>query len=610
MTNSHNNRLTTFLRRLLSPRFLYFYAVLSLAVPNVALCFTERMPFMACLANVLLPLGVYGGLMALSRKTGCQVWRVFLLIFFAAFQLVLIYLYGRGVIAVDMFLNLVTSNPGEMLELLDNLVPAVAGVVVLYVPLLILASFSWARHLKAEAAFCRAIRRAALWCMAAGAVVAGLSYVMYPKGEDRPFTYRAEDHMFPVNVFYNLGLAVEQSSLSANYKERVADFRFDAKSDHPADSAEVYVLVIGETARAANFQLYGYHRPTNPLLSRMDGLTVFSHTMSQSNTTHKSVPMLLSAASAADHDRLYDEKSIITAFHEAGFHTTFVSNQLPNHSYIDFFGSEADDCIFIREDETEAKEGSEDVVAATSDEQLLPYVKRILAKKRTKELIVLHTYGSHFNYRDRYPQSEARFLPDTPTEAKAKNRPFLINAYDNTILQTDRLLASIIGMLRNRGCAAAMIYTSDHGENIFDDQRLRFLHASPVPSAYDLNVPLLVWTSEQYSRDYSAITAALHANRNKDVETSVSLFPTLMSMAGISSPRTAALTPRSLTDAGYKAPRHRLYLDDHNRAVTLRQAGMDEFDFEKMKEWGMADDGCRPLCKYCPKSKKLLQNKN
>ena len=254
MTNSHNNRLTTFFRRLLSPRFLYFYAVLSLAVPNVALCFTERMPFMACLANVLLPLGVYGGLMALSRKTGCQVWRVFLLIFFAAFQLVLIYLYGRGVIAVDMFLNLVTSNPGEMLELLDNLVPAVAGVVVLYVPLLILASFLWARHLKAEAAFCRAMRRAALWCMATGAVVAGLSYVMYPKGEDRPFTYRAEDHMFPVNVFYNLGLAVEQSSLSANYKERVADFRFDAKSDHPADSAEVYVLVIGETARAANFQ--------------------------------------------------------------------------------------------------------------------------------------------------------------------------------------------------------------------------------------------------------------------------------------------------------------------------------------------------------------------
>lgn len=58
---------------------------------------------------------------------------------FAAFQLVLLYLFGIGVIAVDMFLNLVTTNPGEVMELLDNLVPAVVGVFVIYLPLLILA---------------------------------------------------------------------------------------------------------------------------------------------------------------------------------------------------------------------------------------------------------------------------------------------------------------------------------------------------------------------------------------------------------------------------------------------------------------------------------------
>ena len=59
------------------------------------------------------------------------------MIFFAAFQLVLLYLFGKGVIAVDMFLNLVTTNPGEAMELLDNLVPAVAGVFIVYLPLLI-----------------------------------------------------------------------------------------------------------------------------------------------------------------------------------------------------------------------------------------------------------------------------------------------------------------------------------------------------------------------------------------------------------------------------------------------------------------------------------------
>lgn len=57
---------------------------------------------------------------------------------FAAFQLVLLYLFGTGVIAVDMFLNLVTTNAGEAMELLDNLAPAVVGVFVIYLPLLVL----------------------------------------------------------------------------------------------------------------------------------------------------------------------------------------------------------------------------------------------------------------------------------------------------------------------------------------------------------------------------------------------------------------------------------------------------------------------------------------
>ncbi|MDD7719958.1 MAG: phosphoethanolamine transferase domain-containing protein, partial [Prevotella sp.] len=106
---------------LTSPRFLFFYIVLSLAVPNVALCFTEHMPVLACVANVVLPVSLYALLMTLSKKTGRQVWFLFLIVFFAAFQIVLLYLFGRGVIAVDMFLNLVTTNPGEAMELLNNL---------------------------------------------------------------------------------------------------------------------------------------------------------------------------------------------------------------------------------------------------------------------------------------------------------------------------------------------------------------------------------------------------------------------------------------------------------------------------------------------------------
>lgn len=552
------------LRFTLSPQFLFFYTIIVLLVPNVTLSITEGMPLAAAVANVLLPACLYTLLMSLSGKTGRQVWILFPLVFFAAFQMVLIYLYGSGVIGVGMFLNLVTTNPDEALELLDNLVPALVIVFVLYLPLLFIAGMQWARHTRLEATRRRSWRRAALLGLAASAVYTAALYVAYPKGEEKKgrFEYRVEDDMYPFNVFYNLGLAVRESYNSAHYQERVAHFKFCAVATHPADSAEVYVLVVGETARSRNFQLYGYKRPTNPLLSREQGLIVYTGVRTQSNTTHRSVPMLLTAATADDHDRLYHEKGILAAFGEAGFHTAFFSNQLPNHSYIDFLGEEAHDVRFIKKGKS---------AKLFYDVELLPYVKSELARGYRKLFIVLHMYGSHFNYRDRYARSRALFLPDTPTEAEPANRPQLLNAYDNTIVETDYILARLIDMLRGEHCAAALLYTSDHGENIFDDKRKLFLHASPKPSEYDTDVPLLIWTSPAYDRQNPAVVGNLRRNRHKGVESNASVFPTMLSMAGIQAK--ARVDSLSLTNPAYRLG-VRYYLNDHNHGVPLSAWGI------------------------------------
>lgn len=545
--------------RLLSAQFLFIYTVVAITVPNLSLAFTNSIPLSANVISVVLPLSFYVWLMSLSRKTGRLVWLLFPLIFFAAFQMVLIYLYGGGVIAVDMFLNLATTNPDEAMELLDNLIPAVAGVLVLYIPLLVLAAWQWARHTSLEAAFQRRMRRAALRTGGVMLLAAALLYVVFPRGGERQgrFEYHVENEVYPVNVFYNLALALHESWLSAHYQERVAHFRFGATPTHNADSTEVYVLVVGETARSSNFQLYGYARPTTPQLSCESRLMVFRNVRSQSNTTHKSVPMLLTAATADDHSRLYHEKGILAAFGEAGFHTAFFSNQLRNHSYIDFLGEEANDACFIREKQPSRR---------PDDEQLLPYVAQELDQHHRKLFIVLHMYGSHFNYRDRYSRANARFLPDEPTEAKAENRPQLLNAYDNTILHTDRILARLIGMLRAHHCISAVLYTSDHGENIFDDSRHLFLHASPRPSEYDTDVPLLVWTSEQFGRQYPQVVNAMRGNLRKGAESNASVFPTMLSIAGIRA--RARADSLSLTNRNYRLGT-RYYLDDHNHAVPL-----------------------------------------
>ena len=571
------NRLSYIYNKVSSGQFLYAYAVVALLLPNIALCYTECLTPWACGVNVLLPLSLYMLFFSAAKRPGKMIWWAFIFVFFAAFQLVLLYLFGTGVIAVDMFLNLVTTNPGEAMELLDNLAPAVVGVFVVYLPLLILGGVNIRRDSRLTVSFQQRVRH---WAMQIGAIGLFCLLASYLVVDD----YRMRNQLYPVNICYNLYLAFERNAASENYKEASRNFKFDARSEHSATAPEVYVMVVGETARAHNFSLYGYPRNTNPLLSKTPGIKAFPNVTTQSNTTHKSVPMLLSAASAEDFERLFHEKGILAAFKEAGFHTVFISNQLPNHSFIDFLGEQADEHYFLKKED--ALQGNH------YDEDLLQKLDEILPKadasssahyhyRYRKLFVVLHCYGSHFNYQERYPRSFAYFKPDSKSEAKPENRRDLLNAYDNTIRYTDYILHGIIERLQKwEGIQtktdgvygqpiSAMLYTSDHGENIFDDERCLFLHAAPKASDYELHVPFIIWTSEGFSKQYPDILKALGENRSKQVQSSLSAFHTMLGIGGIQTHYRQ--DEYSLASDKYH-PVKLLYLDDHDEAIPQEDA--------------------------------------
>lgn len=569
------NRLSYIYNKVSSGQFLYAYAVVALLLPNIALCYTECLTPWACGVNVLLPLSLYMLFFSATKRPGKMIWWAFIFVFFAAFQLVLLYLFGTGVIAVDMFLNLVTTNPGEAMELLDNLAPAVVGVFVVYLPLLILGGVNIRRDSRLSVSFQQRVRH---WAMQIGAIGLFCLLASYLMVDD----YRMRNQLYPVNICYNLYLAFERNAASENYKEASRNFKFDARSEHPATAPEVYVMVVGETARAHNFSLYGYPRNTNPLLSKTPGIKAFPNVTTQSNTTHKSVPMLLSAASAEDFERLFHEKGILAAFKEAGFHTVFISNQLPNHSFIDFLGEQADEHYFLKKED--ALQGNH------YDEDLLQKLDEILPKadasssahyRYRKLFVVLHTYGSHFNYQERYPRSFAYFKPDSRSEAKSENRRDLLNAYDNTIRYTDYILHGIIERLQKwEGIQtktdgvygqpiSAMLYTSDHGENIFDDDRHLFLHAAPKASDYELHVPFIIWTSEGFSKQYPDILKALGENRSKQVQSSLSAFHTMLGIGGI---QTHYRQDEYSVASDKYHPVKLLYLDDHDEAIPQEDA--------------------------------------
>ena len=143
------------------------------------------------------------------------------------------------------------------------------------------------------------------------------------------------------------------------------------------------------------------------------------------------------------------------------------------------------------------------------------------------------------------------------------------------------MLAELIGRLRAVDYNAALIYSSDHGEDIFDDARNKFLHASPVPTYWQLHVPLLVYMNPAYAAAYPALRANALRNRPKRVSTSKSYAPTLLHLAGIDTRYTndtlSLLSPLLRTQTKLK------YLTDLDESVDLDEWGFSDYDKEQLK---------------------------
>src|SRR3712207_6005722 len=244
----------------------------------------------------------------------------------------------------------------------------------------------------------------------------------------------------------------------------------------------VVVLVIGESARKANFQLYGYDVPTNPELSRRNDLTVFN---AQSCFTYTTA----------------GTKSILE-YKE----TSKLYEILPN--YLNRMGAEVvwrtsnwgEPPVHIKEYKTKHDLQKEHPhIPAHYDEILTAGLRdRILASKKNKVFIVLHTSTSHGpNYNTKYPKEFEKFAPVCTNVEHAKDSiPELINAYNNTILYTDHLLNGLIDTLSTlEGWHSAMMFVSDHGESLGENDL--YMHGLPMSMApkEQYEIPFFVWTS-------------------------------------------------------------------------------------------------------------------
>lgn len=551
---------------------LFFLFAFLFVIPNGVLFFTEPLPVTIGLASLILPFAFWLGILLLARKPGIIVWCLLPKVILDGGQLVLLYLFGESVIAVDMFLNLTSSTASEASELLGNIFLVIICVFFFYtVPTLGLAFRSIRIKDKLSASFRKKWARRAL-----GLFVAGVLLCLLAPLQDYKFSLK--DNIYPANALYNLYFAINKAERNSNYHTTSANFTFHAtKAEHPEGKREIYVLVVGETSRAMEWSLYGYERETTPRMEKLDGLVHFTDVVTQSNNTHKSVPIILSAASAENYGILYDEKSIVTAFKEAGFHTVVIANQNLTTSMIGSFYDEADTFI----DMSQFKTGS--YLASLHDGATLPYLQKELDKTTDNLFIVLHTYGSHFNYHERYPKEFKFYTPDKVEGIRASYKTQMRNAYDNSIHYTDYVLGEVADILAKTNACASMLYLSDHGEDIFDDSRERYLHASPIPTYYQLHIPYIIWFSESYRGTFPEKYQEALAHQALPVSTN-SVFHTMLDIAGVQTP--IADSTLAVSNSAFTV-RDRMYLGDHDDPIPFWKIGLKDADFIMLDKWKM-----------------------
>jgi len=252
----------------------------------------------------------------------------------------------------------------------------------------------------------------------------------------------------------------------------------------------VLVLVVGETARAANFSLGGYARDTNPLL-RQKGVYYFTDVESCGTATATSLPCMFSELPREEFKlgpaRYRD--SVLDILQRAGVAVSWIDNQ--------------SGCKWVCDRVPSERASAYDIESCAAgeclDEALLRVMDRKLPQAARDGLITLHAMGSHGPaYYRRVPKERRVFEPVCDTERiNTCSDEKIVNTYDNTIVYTDYILAGLIDRLAadQQRVDTVLLYVSDHGESLGESGL--YLHGQPwmVAPRVQKQVPMLLWFS-------------------------------------------------------------------------------------------------------------------
>ena len=115
---------------------------------------------------------------------------------------------------------------------------------------------------------------------------------------------------------------------------------------------------------------------------------------------------------------------------------------------------------------------------------------------------------------------------------------------------------------------------SDHGENLFDDERNLVLHGNYSTSKWLFHVPLIIWYSDEYAALHPDKIAQLQAHA-EHCDNSSMLFASMIDAAGLSyrndTASNAAMRTRSIFSPDYCSPDTLFVLTAEGECIALEE---------------------------------------
>ncbi len=267
-----------------------------------------------------------------------------------------------------------------------------------------------------------------------------------------------------------------------------------------------FIFILGESVRADHLQLNGYHRETNPKLTKRKNIISYTNVYTPLTWTVASVKQLLTNESINDTLKRSELYSLFSILNAAKYNTHWIANSTMVKSY---------EPIIMSNQNIHLIDKFRSIMSfnkALDEEMLKPFDSTLATTNN--QFITLHMTGSHWWYENRYSEKFRKFTPVIDSKhIPSLEKENIINSYDNTLVYLDFFIDQVIKSVEKTNTKTIVMYVADHGEILGENGK--WLHAQVDEASK--NPAMVIWYSNSLKEAYPNYIENLRINSTKNI---------------------------------------------------------------------------------------------